>query len=115
MTKKIQNITLTKKNPAVAIVCSSPPLSSQWVNGMSHPPKNSVVTMAHTVTTLEYSAMKKNENFMAEYSVWYPAMSSDSASGRSNGRRLVSAKPEIRKMKNERKSGSTYQSAICCS
>ena len=82
---------------------------------MSQPPKNSVVTMAHTVTTLAYSAMKKNENFIALYSVWYPAISSDSASGRSNGSRLVSAKPEIRKMKNERKSGSTYQSPTCCS
>src|SRR5919107_6419167 len=82
---------------------------------MSHPPKNRVVTMAHTVTTFEYSAMKKKENFMALYSVWYPAISSDSASGMSKGSRLVSAKPEIRKMKNERNSGSTYQSPSCCS
>jgi hypothetical protein len=36
-------------------------------------------------------------------------MSSDSASGRSKGSRLVSAKPEIRKMKNEMNSGSTNQ------
>jgi hypothetical protein len=36
---------------------------------MSQPPKKSVVTMAHTVTTLEYSAIKKKENFMALYSV----------------------------------------------
>src|SRR5919107_769067 len=82
---------------------------------MSHPPKNSVVTMAHTVTTLAYSAMKKKVNFIALYSVWYPAISSDSASGRSKGSRLVSAKPETRKMKNERKSGNTYQSPSCCS
>src|SRR5262245_60376008 len=41
-------------------------------------------------------------------------MSSDSASGRSNGRRFVSAKPEIRKTKNEKKSGSTYQTPACC-
>ena len=70
MTKKIQNITFTKKKPAVAMVWSTPPASSQWVNGMSQPPKKSVVTMAHTVTTLEYSAMKKKENFIALYSVW---------------------------------------------
>ena len=37
---------------------------------MSQPPKNSVVIMAHTVTMLAYSAMKKNENFIALYSVW---------------------------------------------
>ena len=66
---------------------------SQWVNGMSQPPKKSVVTMAETVTMLAYSAMKNIENFMALYSVWYPAISSDSASGMSNGSRLVSAKP----------------------
>ena len=81
---------------------------------MSQPPKKSVVIMAHTVTTLAYSAMKKNENFIALYSVWYPAISSDSASGRSNGSRLVSAKPAIGKMKNERKRGITYQSPACC-
>src|SRR5918995_847710 len=115
ITKKIQNITLRKKNPEVAMVWSTPPVSSQWVNGMSHPPKNRVVTMAHTVTTFEYSAMKKKENFMALYSVWYPAINSDSASGMSNGSRLVSANPAIRKMKKERKSGRTYHRPSCWS
>jgi hypothetical protein len=43
-----------------------------------------------------YSAIKNIENFIAEYSVWYPVTSSDSASGRSNGRRFVSAKAEMR-------------------
>src|SRR6185503_224300 len=80
---------------------------------MSQPPKNRVVSIAEMVTTLAYSAMKKNENFIALYSVWYPAISSDSASGRSNGRRLVSANPETRKTKNERKSGSTNQRPAC--
>ena len=42
-------------------------------------------------------------------------MSSDSASGRSNGSRFVSANPEMRKMKNDRKSGSTYQRPACWS
>ena len=36
---------------------------------MSQPPKKSVVTIAETVTMLAYSAMKKNENFIALYSV----------------------------------------------
>src|SRR5258708_33215028 len=89
----------------VATVWARPGVSSQWVNGMSQPPKKSVATMAETVSMLEYSAMKKSENFIALYSVWYPAMSSDSASGRSNGSRLVSAKPARKKVKNERKSG----------
>src|ERR1700694_5421171 len=108
-------MTLRKKKPEVAMLCSTPPDSSHRVKGMSQPPKKSVVTMAQTVTTLEYSAMKKKENFMALYSVWYPAISSDSASGTSKGSRLVSAKPEMRKMKKERNRGSTYQSPSCCS
>jgi ribosomal protein L32 len=60
---------LRKKTSQVARVGRRPPDRSQWVNGMSHPPKNSEVIMAHTVTTLAYSAMKKNENFIALYSV----------------------------------------------
>ena len=35
--------------------------------------------------TLTYSAIWKAPNRIAEYSVWYPATSSASASGRSNG------------------------------
>jgi hypothetical protein len=35
---------------------------------------------------------------MPEYSVWKPATSSDSASGKSNGARLFSAMPLMRKM-----------------
>ncbi len=55
--------------------------------------------------TLMYSAMKNMANFMAEYSVWYPATSSASASGRSKGRRLVSAKADTKKTTNPRNCG----------
>jgi hypothetical protein len=61
---------LRKKTSHVASVGRIPPERSQSVNGMSHPPKKSVVIMAQTVTTLAYSAMKKKENFIALYSVW---------------------------------------------
>ena len=54
--------------------------------------------MHETVTMLAYSAMKNAANFMLLYSVWNPATSSFSASGRSNGTRLVSANPAIRKI-----------------
>ena len=47
---------------------------------------------------LAYSAMKKAANFMLLYSTWKPATSSFSASGRSNGMRLVSANAAIMKM-----------------
>ena len=43
-----------------------------------------------------YSPRKKSAHFIPEYSVWKPATSSDSASGRSNGLRLVSATPQTK-------------------
>ena len=45
---------------------------------------------AETVTMLTYSARKNSANLSEEYSVWNPPTSSPSASGRSNGARLVS-------------------------
>ena len=45
---------------------------------------------------LAYSPIKNIANFMLEYSVWNPATSSVSASGRSKGARFVSATIEIR-------------------
>src|ERR671920_1589195 len=59
-------------------------------HGARQPPKNSVVASAETVIMLMYSARKNSANFSDEYSVWNPPTSSDSASGRSNGARLVS-------------------------
>jgi hypothetical protein len=55
------------------------------------------VAIALTVIMLAYSAMKNDANFMLLYSVWNPATSSFSASGKSNGTRLVSANAAIRK------------------
>ena len=49
-------------------------------------------------STLANSPRKKSPNFMLEYSVWKPATSSASASGRSKGARLVSAKAVIMKI-----------------
>ena len=43
-----------------------------------------------------YSAMKNIANLKLEYSVWNPATSSDSASGRSKGTRLVSAMAAVK-------------------
>ena len=44
---------------------------------------------------LAYSARKNSANRMPLYSVWKPPVSSCSASGRSNGARLVSASPPM--------------------
>ena len=65
-------------------------------NGGSHPPRKTV-TATHEITIIAaYSPRKKNANLTPEYSVLNPETSSDSASGRSNGFRLVSATPETK-------------------
>src|SRR5437899_320850 len=64
--------------------------------GLCHPPKKSSVAMHAAVNMLAYSAMKNMANFMALYSVWYPATNSVSASGKSKGMRLVSANAAIK-------------------
>ena len=64
-------------------------------HGARQPPRNSVVASAETVTMLMYSARKNSANFSDEYSVWKPPTSSPSASGRSNGARLVSPTIEM--------------------
>ena len=58
--------------------------------GACQPPRNSVVARADTVIMFMYSAMKNIAKRIEEYSVWKPPTSSPSASGRSNGARLVS-------------------------
>ena len=59
-------------------------------HGARQPPRNRVLASAETVTMLTYSASMNMANFNDEYSVWKPPTSSPSASGRSNGARLVS-------------------------
>src|SRR6266511_505573 len=51
---------------------------------------------------------------MPEYSVWYPATSSVSASGRSNGGRFVSAIPAMKKTTRPTNCGPAYQIVSCC-
>jgi hypothetical protein len=53
----------------------------------------------------EYSPKKKRAKVKAEYSTLYPATSSPSASAKSKGVLLVSAKEEIKNNKNEGKRG----------
>ena len=70
--------------------------SKMCPKGLVAPPRKSSVATQLTVIMLAYSAMKNMANFMELYSVWYPATSSFSASGRSKGARLVSAYAAIR-------------------
>src|SRR6266550_8967210 len=82
-------------------------------NGACHPPRNIVVASAETVTMLMYSARKNIANLNDEYSVWKPPTSSDSASGRSNGARLVSPTIEITKITKLGSSSTAYQPLAC--
>src|SRR5579864_1346327 len=69
-------------------------------NGRSHPPSHSVTAIDETAIMAEYSARKNKDQRKPLYSVWKPAVNSDSASGRSKGARLVSATMAIAKIKN---------------
>ena len=54
--------------------------------------RNRMLAMPLTANMLPYSAMKKNDQRRPLYSVWKPATSSDSLSGRSKGARLLEAR-----------------------
>src|SRR5215467_7286863 len=68
--------------------------------GRSHPPSQSVTAIDETAIIAEYSARKNKDQRKPLYSVWNPAVSSDSASGRSNGARFVSATIAMAKIVN---------------
>src|ERR1700678_2230629 len=77
--------------------------------GGSQPPKNRIVHIAHIVVIATYSPSMNIMYGVEPYSTMKPATSSDSASTRSNGGRLVSARAEMKKITNIGKSGSQYQ------
>src|SRR3954469_3981935 len=78
-------------------------------NGGSQPPKNRIVPIAHMVAMATYSPSMNIMYGDEPYSTMKPATSSDSASTRSNGGRLVSASAETKNTPNIGNSGSQYQ------
>ena len=64
----------------------------------SHPPKKRITVKEDIRIIFAYSPSEKRANPIAEYSTFYPDTSSASASGRSKGWRLVSARAEIKKI-----------------
>src|SRR5271165_3312898 len=78
-------------------------------NGGSQLPRNRIVAMAHMVEIATYSPSINIRYGVEPYSTIKPATSSDSASTRSNGGRLVSASAEMKKMTNIGSNGSQYQ------
>src|SRR5271157_5757122 len=64
--------------------------------GPFQPLRYSVVIIAEIATASVYSARKKSANLMPEYSILKPATISPSASKRSKGVRLISARAAIK-------------------
>src|ERR1051325_595696 len=77
--------------------------------GGSQPPMNRIVVIAHMVAIATYSPSMNIMYGVEPYSTMNPATSSDSASTRSKGGRLVSASAEMKKMMNIGNSHSQYQ------
>src|SRR6202451_3407160 len=66
----------------------------------NHPPSQSVTAIDDTAIIAEYSARKNNDQRKPLYSVWNPAVNSDSASGKSKGARFGSATIAMAKITN---------------
>src|SRR5215813_2053586 len=113
MVQRTQTKTQTKKavlTAKISIDAIAPKTPCGRKPGRVHPPKYKVTVSADATVMLTYSAMKNIANFIEEeYSVWYPATSSASASGRSNGTRLVSANAEMKKTRNPAICGKMFQ------
>jgi hypothetical protein len=75
-------------------------------NETDNQPPTNIKTVNKLINMIEpYSAKKNKAKPILEYSTLKPDTNSDSASGRSNGARFVSAKIEIKNIKNNEKNG----------
>ena len=84
------------------------------LTGDSQPPKKQIAIITDSHNILLYSAKKNSAKVMAEYSTLKPATSSASASGRSNGARLVSANNEIKNTTQVGNNGKQNHVPIFC-
>lgn len=94
-----------------ANVCGAPLVHSAsrkdpiFGNGELQLPKNKIAPNILTKSIIPYSASIITAHRKPEYSVWKPATNSDSASGRSNGARLLSASDAIKKITQAKNKG----------
>src|SRR6202158_4886071 len=102
---------MKNKNSALSVNQITPgtQVNGGYGTGGSHPPRNKIVPMAHMVQIAAYSPSMNSMYSVEPYSTMKPATSSDSASTRSNGGRLVSASAETKKTTNIGNSGSQNQ------
>src|SRR5690625_408319 len=84
------------------------PTPGMPAKGDSQPPRKIREASADMRIMDAYSARKNTANAAPEYSTWKPATISVSPSAMSNGRRLVSATPAMKKMTNNGSRGSQY-------
>src|SRR3954449_1618700 len=98
-------------NNALSVNQTTPGIQVNGATGAggSQPPRNKIVAIAHIVPMATYSPSMNIMYGVEPYSTMKPATSSDSASTRSNGGRLVSASADTKNTMNIGNSGSQYQ------
>src|SRR5271166_805355 len=106
MKRKVHSLAVNQSTGHQPVLAPAHMLSGQ---GACQPPKNMTVASEETVIMLTYSANMNIAKLSDEYSVWKPATSSPSASGRSNGARLVSPTMDTRYVVNDGSSRKMYQ------
>jgi hypothetical protein len=89
------------------------PRGRKPTKGPSQPPKKNSVIINAKINILPYSPRKNKAKVILEYSTLKPATNSASASGRSNGVRLVSANIEIKKATKSGAKANSNQPASC--
>jgi hypothetical protein len=80
----------------------------------SQPPINRITKRADISKMFPYSPKKNMANIIEEYSTLYPATNSASASGKSKGDRLVSAKIDIKNIIANGNKGKMYHTLLLC-
>jgi hypothetical protein len=80
----------------------------------NQPPQKRTTLIADMSNILLYSPKKNIAKMMEEYSTLYPATSSASASGKSNGARLVSANIDTKKIIAQGNKGAANQIVRSC-
>lgn len=77
------------------------------------PPKKKIEIKQDIINILEYSAKKNKAKVIAEYSTLYPETNSDSASGKSKGTLLVSARAATKNIRKAGNNGTIYHISSC--
>ena len=84
------------------------------LKGGNHPPKKKRAHKLLITIILAYYPKKNKAKPIEEYSTLYPATNSASASGKSKGALLVSAKIEIKKIIDNGNNGNKNQIVFSC-